>query len=67
LLAESRSAEETAASEYAKMMKENKMLKATLEVDIKGKRSELKSLRTALADYNGDKEVVTGELNAVLK
>ena len=35
-------------------------------MDIKGKQSELKSLRTSLADYNEDKESVTGELNAVL-
>jgi len=67
LLAEARSAEEAAASEYTKMMQENKMLKATKEVDIKGKQSELKSLKTALSDYNEDKEGVTGELNAVLE
>ena len=42
------------------------MSKATKEVDIKGKQSVLKSLKTALADYNEDKESVTGELNAVL-
>jgi septal ring factor EnvC (AmiA/AmiB activator) len=66
LLAEARSTEEAAASEYEKMMQENKLLKATKEVDVKGKQSEVKSLQTALADYNEDKEGTTGELNAVL-
>merc|ERR1719265_41912 len=65
-LAEARTVEESAAEEYKKMMQENKMSKATKEVDVKGKRSELKSLKTSLADYNEDKEGVTGELNAVL-
>jgi len=66
LLAEARTAEEAALEEYTTMTQENKNLKATKEVDIKGKRSELKSLKTSLADYNEDKEGVTGELNAVL-
>jgi len=66
LLAEARSTEEASASEFDKMTQENKMLKATKEVDIKGKQSELKSLKTALADYNEDKESVSAELDAVL-
>jgi hypothetical protein len=67
LLAEARSSEEMAAKEYAKMIEENKMLKATTEMDIKGKHSEIKSLKNALADYGQDKEGVTGELSAVLE
>ena len=39
---------------------------AESDFDMKGKQSELKSLKTSLADYNEDKESVTGELNAVL-
>lgn len=66
LLAEARSAEEAAVSEFKKLSQESKMSKATKEMDVKGKQSELKSLKTALADYNEDKEGVTGELNAVL-
>jgi len=66
LLAEARSAEEAAIIAYNTMTQENKMLKATKEVDVKGKQSELKSLKTSTADYNEDKEGVSGELNAVL-
>jgi len=66
LLAEARSAEEAAIIAYNTMTQENRMLKATKEVDIKGKQSEQKSLKTSLADYNEDKEGVSGELSAVL-
>ena len=33
---------------------------------MKGKRSEVKSLNTALSNYNGDKESVSTELDAVV-
>jgi septal ring factor EnvC (AmiA/AmiB activator) len=66
LLAEARSTEEAAVAEFKTLSQESKMSKATKEMDIKGKQSELKSLKTALADYNEDKESVTSELNAVL-
>merc|ERR1719515_47413 len=48
------------------MIQDNKLLKATKEMDIKGKQSELKSLKTSLADYTEDKESVSAELSAVL-
>merc|ERR1719375_1423063 len=66
LLAEARAVEEAAATEYEKMMQESKLNKATKEMDIKGKQSELKSLKTSLADYGEDKEGVSAELGAVL-
>jgi hypothetical protein len=66
LLAEARATEEAAATEYSKMLEDNKLNKATKEMDIKGKKSELKSLKTSLADYGEDKEGVSAELSAVL-
>jgi len=63
-LAEARATKEASADDYKEMTQENKMLKAMTE--IKGKQSELKSLKTAQADYNEDKDGVTAELNAVL-
>jgi len=66
LLSEARSTEEMASAEYAKMMEENKLLKSTTEMDIKGKQSEMKSVKSALADYSQDKEGVSAELSAVV-
>merc|ERR1719399_2290408 len=66
LLAEARAVEEAAATEFSKMLEDNKLNKATREMDIKGKKSELKSLKTSLADYGEDKEGVSSELSAVL-
>merc|ERR1719240_2400533 len=66
LLAEARAVEEAAATEYEKFLTESKMAKATKEMDIKGKESELKSLKTSLADYGEDKESVTSKLDAVV-
>ena len=40
LLSEPRSAEEAAAAEYEQIMQDNKRLKATNEMKIKGKQSE---------------------------
>merc|ERR1719231_1889126 len=48
------------------MITDSKLEKATKEMDIKGKESELKSLKTSLADYGEDKESVTSELDAVV-
>jgi len=66
LLAEARTTEETAASDYVKYTEDQKLAKATKEVDMKGKRSELKSVNAGLANYNGDKDGVTTELDAVV-
>lgn len=67
LLAEARSMEESSATEYKKMMQENKLAKVTKEMDIKGKKSELKGLETSIAEYNEDKEGTSSELSAVLE
>merc|ERR1719214_516249 len=58
--------EESAVADYEKLIQDSKMSKATKEMDLKGKKSEIKSLQTALADYGEDKEGTTSELEAVL-
>merc|ERR1719478_1036914 len=65
-LAEARTIEQQAQSEYDKLMQDGKMLKTTKEMEIKGKLSELKSIKTTLTDLNEDKTALTGELDAVL-
>jgi len=66
LLAEARSIETSAVSDYEKLLQDSKLSKATKEMDVKGKKSEIKALQTALADYGEDKEGTTSELEAVL-
>merc|ERR1719355_120305 len=65
-LAEARTVEQQSQAEYDKMMQDGKMLKATKEMEIKGKQSEISSLKTSMADLSSDKEALTGELDAVL-
>merc|ERR1719191_697549 len=65
-LAEARTVEQEAQSEYDKMAQDSKMLKMTKEMEIKGKQSEIKSLKTTTTDLSSDKEGLTGELDAVL-
>merc|ERR1719506_312838 len=65
-LAEARTAEQQAQTEYDKLMQDGKMLKATKEMEVKGKRSEVASLKTTMQDLGQDKESLTGELDAVL-
>merc|ERR1719159_1934942 len=65
-LAEARTIETTAQTEYDKMMQDSKMLKMTKEMEIKGKQSEVSSLKTTSTDLSSDKEGLTGELDAVL-
>merc|ERR1719182_1200649 len=65
-LAEARTVEQQAQSEYDKMMQDGKMLKTTKEMEIKGKESEKKSLATTITDLSSDKEGLTGELDAIL-
>jgi len=66
MLAEANTAEETAASAFAKLSQENKVTKASKAAEIKGKQSEISSLSTNLQNYNEDKAAVGGELDAVL-
>merc|ERR1719388_668222 len=65
-LAEARTVEGTAQAEFDKMKGEAKMLKATKTMEIKGKQSEIGSLKTSVSDLGTDKEGLTGELDAVL-
>jgi len=65
-LAEVRSVETRAVDEYDKMMQDAKMLKVTKEMEIKGKESEVKSLKTTISDNSEDKAGLSDELDAVL-
>jgi len=67
LLADARTTEETSSTEFKKMMQENKLSKAMKETESKGKESEVKSLKSSLADYNQDSEGISSELDAVLQ
>lgn len=66
LLSEARAAEDAAASAFLKLREDSRLDRATKEADIKGKESEIKSLRTARADYGEDKDSVSAELTAVM-
>merc|ERR1719355_79597 len=65
-LAEARTVESAAQAEFDKLSSESKMLKATKSMEIKGKQSEIGSLKTTVSDLGSDKEGLTGELDAVL-
>merc|ERR1719386_418333 len=65
-LAEARTVESQSQSEYDKLAADSKMLKTTKELEIKGKLSEVKSLKVTITDLSSDKEALTGELDAVL-
>jgi len=65
-LSDIRVAEREAVDKFDSMALESKQLRAVKEVEIKSKVSEMKSLKTALADYNEDKDGVSSELQAVV-
>merc|ERR1719214_129095 len=65
-LAEARTVEQESQTEFDKLVSESKMLKATKTMEIKGKQSEVASLKTTVSDLGSDKEGLTGELDAVL-
>merc|ERR1719482_1971655 len=65
-LAEARTVEKQSQTEYDKLAADSKMLKTTKELEIKGKQSEVGSLKTTVSDLGSDKESITGELDAVL-
>merc|ERR1712224_351014 len=65
-LAEARTVEKQSQDEYDKLAEDSKMLKTTKELEIKGKQSEVKSLKVAITDLSSDKDALTGELDAVL-
>merc|ERR1719191_2317051 len=62
-LAEARAVEQEAQSEYDKLVQESKTLKATKTMEIKGKQSEVASLKTTSSDLGTDKEGLTSELD----
>jgi len=66
LLAEVESDEEEAAKAYAKLSDENKISKATKQMEIKTKESEVKSLQVQLENSKEDHAGVKEELDAVL-
>merc|ERR1719163_979104 len=65
-LSEARTVEQQAQGEYDKLAQDSKMLKMTKEMEIKGKQSEMASLKTTITDLSSDKEGLSGELDAVL-
>jgi hypothetical protein len=66
-LAEMIAAEETAASDYDRMTKENEIEKATKEQDVKYKTQEFKGLDKAIAEATSDRATVQEELDAVME
>jgi len=64
-LASSRSAESMAVSEYQKLLAEGRQVRATKEMEIKGKQSESMSLKEALASYTEDHDGTSTELASV--
>merc|ERR1719316_1996090 len=66
-LAEMIAAEETAASDYDRMTKENEIEKATKEQDVKYKTQEFKGLDKAIAEASSDRSTVQEELDAVME
>merc|ERR1719321_987518 len=48
------------------MMQDSKMDKVTKEMNVKGKQSEVKQLKTSLSENIGDKEELDKELQAIL-
>jgi chromosome segregation ATPase len=66
-LAEMIAAEETAASDYDSMTKENEIEKATKEQDVKYKTQEFKGLDKAIAEATSDRSTVQEELDAVME
>jgi len=66
-LAEIRSAEKVEVDEYNALMQDSKMNLAVKEIELKGKESEVKSVKVGLRDNSADKEGLSTELDAVLE
>jgi len=64
-LAELVAAEEAAAQAYDKEKKENEIIKATKEADVKYKTKQAVELEKAVAEITSDREAVQAELDAV--
>jgi len=59
--------EEASAAEYDRQTKENEILKATMEQDVKYKSKEAKELDESIAEATSDRANVQAELDAVLE
>jgi len=66
-LAEMTATEEAAVAEYDKVSKENEIMKATKEQDVKYKTKESKGLDKDVSEMSADKSGVEDELDAVMK
>merc|ERR1719387_527787 len=66
LLAETEAEEEEAVKAFTKLSNENKISKATKQMEIKTKESEIKSLKVTLENSKEDHAGVKEELDAVL-
>jgi len=66
-LAEMSADEQSAASQYDRMSKENEITKATKDQDVKYKTKESKGLDKATSEANGDRAGVQEELDAVMQ
>merc|ERR1719324_1755806 len=65
LYAETSTEEEAAAAAYKKLSEESTLAKTTKLTDIKGKTSEVKSLKVQLSQHSEDHDSVSEELDAV--
>merc|ERR1719272_1337434 len=66
LVAESETTEETAAKTFAALNQESEVSKAAKTAEVKGKLSEINTLKANLANYKEDKASIGAELDAVL-
>merc|ERR1719213_258195 len=64
-LATLRATETAAATKFTELSKESALLKATKLAEVKGKESEVKSVKAALTNYGADEEGISSELAAV--
>lgn len=65
-LSDEKVAERQAESKFEKFTQDSKMLRAMKDMEVKGKRSEEKGLKTTLFEYGEDQEGTSAELQAVL-
>jgi len=66
LLADATASEEESQSTYDKLTQDNKVSRAMKETEIKGKKSEMKTLETSLLNLKEDSATTNKELAAVL-
>jgi len=67
MLADARTTENAAVDDFKKLTADSKLSTATKSAEQKGKESEVKSLKTALANSSEDSEGISTELDAVLQ